>query len=84
MIAWDPPQRVLLAWQINGQWQYDPSLVTEVEVKFIADGSGTRVELEHRNLERLGDQAEPMRAAFDSPEGWQATLTLFAGVADAA
>jgi uncharacterized protein YndB with AHSA1/START domain len=82
VLTWEPPSRVVFAWQINGQWQYDPSFETEVEVKFIADGTGTRVELEHRNLERFGDQAETIRAAFESPEGWNTTLARFAAVAD--
>jgi uncharacterized protein YndB with AHSA1/START domain len=79
VLAWEPPHRVVLAWQINGNWQFDPNLVTEVEVRFIADGPDTtRVELEHRNLERFGDQAEAIRSAFDAPNGWQGLLDSFA------
>jgi len=78
VLTWEPPARVVLAWQINGNWQYDREFETEVEVRFIADGSGTRVELEHRNLERFGDKADEVRAAFDSPEGWNGGLQLFA------
>ena len=55
VIAWRPPEELVLAWQINAEWQYDPNLVTEVEVKFIAESAGTtRIELEHRHLERMG------------------------------
>ena len=82
VLAWEPPARVLLAWQINGQWQYDPDFETEVEITFIPDGTGTRVEVEHRNLERYGEQAETMRAAYDSPEGWNGLLASFASLAD--
>jgi uncharacterized protein YndB with AHSA1/START domain len=79
VLVWDPPHRVVFAWQINGDWKFDPSFVTEVEVRFIPDGpSATRVELEHRNLERFGDKADGVRAAFDSPEGWGAGLKAFA------
>jgi uncharacterized protein YndB with AHSA1/START domain len=78
VLIWEPPHRVVLAWQINGDWKYDRDFETEVEVRFIADGNGTRVELEHRNLERFGDKAEQVRAAFDSPEGWNGGLQLFA------
>src|ERR1700691_6371961 len=54
VIAWQPPQSLLLAWQINAEWQYDPDLVTEVEVNFIAESADTtRIELEHRYLERM-------------------------------
>ncbi len=59
VLAYEPPARLLLAWQIDVDWRYDPSLVTEVEVRFtpLAEG-GTRVDLEHRDLERFGDKAE--------------------------
>lgn len=76
VLSWQPPARVLLAWQITGKWQFDPNLITEVEIRFTPDGSGTKVELEHRHLERLGDAAETMRSAFD--RGWMALLEEFA------
>jgi len=52
VLKWDPPARVLLAWQLTADWTYDPDLVTEVEVTFTPEGSGTLVDLEHRLLER--------------------------------
>src|SRR4051812_21781481 len=71
VLVWEPPNRLVLAWQISGKWQYDPSLVTEVEVQFKSEGENlTRVQLEHRNIERFGESAQPVRAAFESPEGW--------------
>jgi uncharacterized protein YndB with AHSA1/START domain len=76
VLAWEPPARLLLAWQITSQWQFDPGLVTEVEIRFTPDGSGTKVELEHRDLERLGDAAEAMRTAFEG--GWGRLLEEFA------
>lgn len=79
VIAWEPPERVVLAWQLDGTWSYDDQLVTELEVRFVAEGPATtRVELEHRNLERLGEQAAAARASFDDPDGWAGLLRLFA------
>ena len=78
VIAWQPPQALVLAWQINAEWQFDPELVTEVEVKFIAESADTtRVELEHRHLERIGEKAVAARDAVDSPGGWGAILGSF-------
>jgi uncharacterized protein YndB with AHSA1/START domain len=78
VIDWQPPQTLLLAWQINAAWQYDPALVTEVEVRFIAESADTtRIELEHRHLERMGDTAAAARSAMDSPRGWGAILDSF-------
>ncbi len=83
VLAWEPPSRVLLAWRINAEWQYDPDLTTEVEVKFIAEGDKrTRVELEHRHLERMGEKGETARAAVDAPGGWGAILESFKRVAE--
>ena len=69
---------MVFAWQLTGEWKYDPDFVTEVEVRFIKEGSGTRVELEHRNLDRYGTAAETVRASLDSPDGWAGGLRLFA------
>ena len=76
VLAWEPPSRLLLAWQISGQWQFDPNLVTEVEIRFMPEAGGTKVELEHRHLERLGAAAEAMAKAFEG--GWAALLQQFA------
>jgi hypothetical protein len=84
VLAWDPPTRVLLAWQITAQWRYDPDFVTEAEVNFIAEGpKRTRVTIEHRNIDRFGVAADAIRKEFDSPGGWSATLGHFANVAGA-
>ena len=78
VIAWEPPNRVVLTWQIDGAWQFSEQFVTELEIRFIPDGpDGTRVELEHRNMERFGEGAEAMRAALDGNEGWGAELASF-------
>jgi uncharacterized protein YndB with AHSA1/START domain len=83
VIAWLPPDSLTLAWQINADWQYDPELVTEVEVHFIAESERvTRVELEHRNLQRMGERAGQMRSSVDSPGGWSAILQSFKSCAE--
>jgi len=78
VLVWDPPQRLVLAWQISGGWQFDPSVSTELDVRFSPDGSATtRVELEHRGLETMGAHGEAMRGIFDSPGGWTGLLERF-------
>jgi len=82
VLAWEPPRRLLLTWQLNGNFQVDPNLVTEVEVTFMPEGANlTRVELEHRYLERAGDTAAALRAGVDSPDGWAGLLKRFAEAA---
>jgi uncharacterized protein YndB with AHSA1/START domain len=81
VLVWEPPSRLVLAWQIDAQWQYEPELAKsgEVEVRFAAEPGGrTRVDLEHRYLERLGANAAAVRAAIDAPNGWGGLLALFA------
>jgi uncharacterized protein YndB with AHSA1/START domain len=83
VLVWDPPNRLVVSWDISADWKYDPSIATEVEVRFVAESAKrTRVELEHRKLERYGDKAEAMRALFDSDGAWTATLAAFAKVAE--
>lgn len=77
VLAWEPPARLVLAWQLDAAFAYDPGLVTELEVRFAPDGAGTRVELEHR-LDGYGADAERMRALFDGPQAWQDSLERFA------
>jgi uncharacterized protein YndB with AHSA1/START domain len=84
VLVWDPPARLVLAWQLSASWQYDPELLTEVEVRFVAEGpSRTRVQLEHRNLDRYGDAREEMRSQFDSDGGWNGLLEGYARAAAA-
>ena len=79
VLAWEPPHRLVLAWQITAAWRFDPDLITEVEVRFTADGAGTLVELEHR-LEGYGAAAGQMREVFDGPGAWTGLLESFARV----
>lgn len=82
VLVWEPPNRLVLAWQLSAEWKYDRELITEVDVRFIAEGKDlTLVELEHRNLERFGERAEAMRAQVDAPDGWRGVLQLFADFA---
>jgi hypothetical protein len=75
---------LVLSWDISADWQYDPSLKTEIEVRFIADGKDrTRVELEHRHLDRYGARRDEMRTIFDSTGDWGRLLESFASTAAA-
>lgn len=71
VLEWDPPARLLLAWNILER----PGEQTEVEVRFAPDGSGTRVELEHRGWEELVTGAEEKRNDYDT--GWDFVLGRF-------
>ena len=77
--AWEPPDRLVVTWQIAPDWTYDPSLITTVEVRFVEEAPDrTRVELEHRDLDRFGPDAERMRQVFSAPGAWDATLEAYA------
>ena len=79
VIAWEPPKRVVLAWQLNSEWQFDPALVSEVEILFQPqDSETTLVRLEHRKLEAFGDSAWKVRQAISSHAGWDALLKAYA------
>ncbi len=82
VLEWDPPHSLVLAWQIDTDMQFNPDLVTQVEVRFTPEGSErTRVELEHRDLDRFGEAEAQMRMGFESPSGWQGLLNAYADVA---
>jgi uncharacterized protein YndB with AHSA1/START domain/uncharacterized damage-inducible protein DinB len=86
VLSWDPPHSLVLAWQINPSWQYEPDLAkaSEVEIRFTAEAGGmTRVDLEHRHFERHGTGADQMRAGVDAPNGWSELLQSFANTATA-
>jgi uncharacterized protein YndB with AHSA1/START domain len=83
VLSWEPPRRLVLAWQLTADWQYDSGFFTEVEVTFTVQGpSQTRVDLEHRALERYADKAAAIRNALDSPGGWHEILYQFAHCAN--
>jgi uncharacterized protein YndB with AHSA1/START domain len=80
VLAWEPPRRLVFAWQITHQWGYEPDLAksSEVEVRFTPGADGTtRVDLEHRYFHRHGAGGAAMRTAVDSPNGWGDLLALF-------
>jgi uncharacterized protein YndB with AHSA1/START domain len=81
VLAYEPPERVVFSWDINLQWQRetDPGRTSEVEVRFVAEAPArTRVELEHRGIERHGEGWEKMHDAVASPGGWSAGLDALA------
>jgi uncharacterized protein YndB with AHSA1/START domain len=83
VLAYDPPNRVVISWDISPQWQIetDHAKTSEVDVRFIAEAPGrTRVELEHRNLDRHGDGWEAVREGVDANDGWPLYLRRFADV----
>lgn len=66
VLLWEPPKRLVLAWQINAEIRSDPEFVTEVEIRFDPKPSGvTEVILEHRHLERYGDAAPGLPNEID-------------------
>jgi uncharacterized protein YndB with AHSA1/START domain len=81
VLAYEPPDRVVFSWDINMQWQIetDTGRSSEVEVRFISEApERTRVELEHRNLDRHGAGWEGVRDGVDSGEGWPLYLRRYA------
>ena len=79
--AWDPPHRLVLAWQITHEWGFEPDLAkaSEVEILFTPQKDGsTRVDLEHRFFARLGPGGAVMRTAVSSEGGWGTLLKMFA------
>ena len=83
VLAYEPPNRVLLSWNISPQWQIetDPDKTSEWEVWFTAEtAQRTRVEIEHRNLERHGEGWESARDGVAGDQGWPLYLQRFADV----
>jgi uncharacterized protein YndB with AHSA1/START domain len=81
VLAYEPPDRVVISWDISPQWQIETDVekTSEVEVRFIAEARDrTRVELEHRNLDRHGDGWEAVRDGVDDAAGWPLYLQRFA------
>ena len=82
VIEWDAPQRLVLAWQLNADWTYDPDFETVVEVRFAPDGDHTRVEFEHRGLEAFGERAAETAQGMDG--GWGELLKGYGKAAEEA
>ena len=80
VLTWEPPQRVVYAWQPNR----DRPNPTEIEVRFVAEADDrTRVELEHRGWDRIGEIARVGRPQYDSSNGWTMVLGAYAREAEA-
>lgn len=82
VLVWEPPMRLVLSWQVSADWQHDPSLNTEVEVRFTPEGAdATRLDLEHRLLAGYGARRDEMHGIFDSDRGWTLLLQSFVALA---
>jgi uncharacterized protein YndB with AHSA1/START domain len=81
VLAFEPPRRLLLSWHLNVSFQYDPdpTHASEIEIRFIEEGAKqTRVELEHRHLDRHGENWRQLVTGISSDEGWPGILRTFA------
>ena len=81
VLAYEPPDRLVFTWDISPRWQIETDLdrASEVEVRFVAEGpERTRVELEHRHLDRHGDGWEALRPGLDGDQGWPLYLGRYA------
>jgi uncharacterized protein YndB with AHSA1/START domain len=80
ILAYEPPDRVVFSWDIGPQWQLepDPANASEVEVRFVAESpERTRVELEHRHIDRHGPGWEGIVDGVDGDQGWPLYLRRF-------
>lgn len=83
ILAFEPPDRVVFSWDIGPTWQIepDPAKTSEVEVRFVAAGGGrTRVELEHRHIDRHGPGWDSVYGGVDSDGGWPLYLSRYAAL----
>jgi len=81
VLAYEPPARVVISWDISPQWQIESDLekTSEIEVRFIPEGPDrTRLELEHRNIDRHGEGWEQTRESVGGDGGWPGCLRSFA------
>jgi uncharacterized protein YndB with AHSA1/START domain len=80
VLTWEQPHRVVFSWHLQPDWKFDPdpSKASEVTLEFSAEGAETtRVELQHRHLERHGEGWEKVRTGVDSPGGWTGVLAPY-------
>ena len=83
ILAYEPPDRLVFSWDIGPTWQVeaDPELTSEVEVRFIAEADDrTRVELEHRHLDRHGPGWEGVAYGVADDQGWPLYLDRYAAL----
>ena len=84
VLTWEPPRKVVLSWQLQPDWTFSPDLAkaSEVALEFISEGpEATRVEFEHRHLERHGAGWEKLREQVGSEGGWPTILDLYVSMA---
>ena len=80
VLAYEPPERLVFSWDISPRWELetDPDHASEVEVRFIVEAPDrTRVELEHRNIDRHGAGWESVREGVSESQGWPLYLTRY-------
>jgi uncharacterized protein YndB with AHSA1/START domain len=84
VLAFQPPGRLVLTWQISSQWEFDPDLTraSEIEVRFTEEDGHTRIDFEHRHIERLGPGADELAKQVD--RGWSEILDRYVEAATAA
>ena len=85
VLAYEPPHRVVLSWDVSPQWQVeaDPAKTSEWEVRFVAETpQRTRVEIEHRHLDRHGEGWEGVRDGVGGDQGWPLYLSRYAAVVE--
>lgn len=83
VLVFEPPHRVVFSWDISPRWQLesDPANASEVEVCFVAETpERTRVELEHRHLDRHGPMWPSMRDGVAGPGGWPLYVSRYAAL----
>ena len=83
VLAYEPPERVVFSWDIGPTWQIetDPDRASEVEVRFVAESpERTRVELEHRHIDRHGDGWEGLREGVGADQGWSLYLQRYGDI----
>lgn len=79
VLVWEPPRELVLSWAVGADWRPDPARASVLAVTFEAAGEGTRVVLEHQDLEQAGDGWEGLRDTFDGEHGWGMVLQRYAG-----
>lgn len=85
VLVFEPPDRLVFSWDIGPTWQLEaPENASEVELRFLPDGPGhTRVELEHRHLDRHGPGWPALREGVDGDQGWPLYLQRYAAMLEA-
>lgn len=75
ILAWEPPRRFVMTWHPGR----DPDTAQELEVRFVAEPGGTRVDLEHRGWQKYGPEVEAKgaRESYDSDSGWKSVLARY-------